>query len=445
MMNGVQHRTAGVVDQQFTSFILRCRRFASLVAAVIAVVVSTPALSATPTYNQGMTAFSSGNYKSSEALFSKCMREDSENASAAYMDALSLQRLGNVPRATALYRSICDKFPDSAACIRAQAALSTLDPAFLRRWKAAHPEPVQGMGIPPLGVNGISPDFSYGTKPLTVAEQNYYRQKLLSGSVIRCRVGGAWTEVQLNNKLPYSYLGFNWLRESGLNFNPKARVYSATVQIDHVRCANFEFRMQDRISVPIQLGKDFERIYLHNVLMANPQSAIAYHQPSLGLSNSTSSSSSGTGPVLDPLLADKENTFEIPYKADSGHKIISVQVDNSSVDMILGESGITSMGPDQLRAINPSYVPELTAMKQEVTVPNTTIRNSATVKLGLIRVGKILRRDCPCMVESFSSFRYQASGGSPRDYPLVGADVFETWDWHADERRQVIVFMKKKS
>ena len=392
------------------------------------------AASTNNSYERGMKAFSARDYKGSDTLFNDAVRSDPSNANAMYMDGLSLQQLGNSAKAIVLYKTVMDRFPDSAACIRSQEALSRLDPKYVQRWRVAHPPRVTQLGLGPLEGKGISPDFSWGNQPLTAEQQHRQESLLFSGQPVDARIDGIETKVQLNGRQPYTYIGFNFLQEANQRFSKTEKIHQATVFIERVRCAQFPFHTTARTTEPIILGKDFEEAYKRSIAMANYPTAMAYLTAHQRKKEKNGESKIASASAEEPLKPNEER-FEVHYTTDSdGNRIITVQVNGSTVDMIYGGASGMLMGPEQVRAIDPNLVPDL---KSE-SINAYSIRNSGTVIFRTVAVGKVVRYDVPCRIEGYTGVRNPIAGSAPRAYPILGSGFFTGWTETIDDQRRVI-------
>ncbi|HEY9758054.1 MAG TPA: hypothetical protein V6C97_23005 [Oculatellaceae cyanobacterium] len=421
-----------------------------LVILVGVILLSVPQIAlagSNSTYDRAMKSFSAGDYRTAEPIFNALMRSDPDNANAVYMDALCQQQLGHTPVATQLFKICCERFPESAACVRAQSALQKLDPVYLRHFQTNRPaaSPAGGIqGIGPLEGPGVAPDFSFGTEILTPQQQHYQLSLISQVEPVNGRLNGIWTSFKFAPG-KQSMIGLNWLRASKLNFNPHSKVYRAEVKIERTRVAAFDFAVCDYTPTPIKLCNDFRARYEQEVAMANETTAhqyLATHTPKQAVVNPVAPTGSGGTPAGDDAPRPGEEQIEVPYRTTpDGHKIITVQVNGSSTDMIVFESGGMLMGLDQLRSIDPGAGPDL-----KVESVNNSVRSSGDVVFRSVSVGPLVRYQVPCHIEGWGNLRTQSNGGNPRDYPLLGDDFFANYRYVVqDDKRVIKVFRTIKS
>ncbi|HEY9680931.1 MAG TPA: hypothetical protein V6C86_05050 [Oculatellaceae cyanobacterium] len=393
-------------------------------------------------YDKAMKAFSAGDYRNAELIFASLMRSEPDNANAMYMDALCQQQLGHSANATQLYKICCERFPDSAACVRAQSALQKLDPVYLRHWQnnRTTAAPAGGIqGIAPLEGPGVAPDFSFGTEVLTPEQQHYQLSLINQVEPLRGKINGIWTSFKFAPG-KQSMIGLNWLRASRLNFNPQAKIYRAEVKIERTRVVAFDFAVCNYTPTPIKLCNDFRARYEQEVAMANETTAhryLALHTPKASPIKGPTPTRSGGDQLADDAPRPGEEKIEIPYRmTPDGHKLVTVQVNGASTDMIILESGGMLMGLDQLRGIDPGLVPDV-----KVETVNNAVRSSGDVVFRSVAIGPLVQYQVPCHIEGWGNLRTQSSAGNPRDYPLLGDNFFANYRYIIqDDRKLITVF-----
>jgi hypothetical protein len=331
--------------------------------------------------------------------------------------------------------------------------LASLDPAYLKRWKISHP-PVAASSneLHCIDINTtaqVSPNFTFGSRHVSQQEGDRLRARLKSGAPIEALVSSIPIAIQLTAQ-PNSYIGLNQLVAAGVKNIPRVNgIYQAEVIIDRIKVPNHPFRVKNTINGPVQVGKDFYDAFDYNVAIANPdnaqryQYALAHHQkidtPTMKARSDTTTGGQNGGSSGGAAA----ETFEIGYQADNkNHIYITVYVDGSSVQMIFGEAGVTTMSPDQLRGISAGYVPPDTDLVSETTVPGSQIRASGSATVGSIRFGKVYKQNCPVMIQAFSSPRYQAPISLNQYPPKLGSDVYSDWTYEKDESHHVLKFTR---
>ena len=423
--------------------------------AIISVLVMMPSCFAVDAFTKARQVYGTGDYKNAEPLFSAIARAGNENSpSAMYFDALCFQYLGNRARATQVFKQTCDQYPDSAACIRSQTALATLDPVYLKRWKASHPVVTSSHELHSIDINTtaqISPSFTFGTRHITKQEADVLKARLASGRPMDALVSAIPIAVQQTAQ-PNSYIGLNQLEEAGIR--QRARVggiFPAEVIIDRVKVSNHPFRVKQVLNGPVQLGKDFADSFDYVCGMSDPdygrrwQNALAHNQKLETIANKSvaDTTTGGHGGSSGSSGGAATEQFEIGYQSDNkNNAYITVYVDNSSMQMMFGAAGVTSMTPDQLRSISASYVPPDAELMSETTVPGVQIRSSGTATVGSIRFGKVYKQNCTVKIEAFSSPRYQAPVSFNQNPPRLGSDVYADWTFEKDESHHVLRFSR---
>jgi hypothetical protein len=412
-----------------------------------------PSCMAVDSFTKARQIYNTGDYKNAEPLFSAVARAGNENSpSAMYFDALCCQYLGNRAKATLIFKQTCDRYPDSAACIRSQTALATLDPQYLKRWKISHPPVTETRELHSIDINTtaqVAPSFTFGSRQITKPEADALRAKLRSGQPIYASVSGIPISVQQTAQ-PGSFIGLNQLVAAGVRQSARVNgIYTAEVIIDRIKVSNFPFRVKQTLNGPVQLGKDFAETFDYQLSMSDPdyghrwQSAVAHHQKIDAVVNravsDTTTGGKGGGTPSEP----KPESFEIGYQSDGKNNIyITVYVDNSSMQMLFGQAGVTTMSPDQLRSISASYVPSDAELFSETTVPGSQVRSSGSATVGSIRFGKVYKANCPVRIEAFSSPRYQAPISMNNVPPKLGSDVYADWSVYTDEAHHLLKFSR---
>jgi len=404
-------------------------------------------------FTRARQIYNTGDYKNAEPLFSAVARAGTEDSpSALYFDALCCQYMGNRAKATLLFKQTCDRYPDSAACIRSQTALASLDPQYLKRWKISHPPVSQGYELHGIDINTnaqVSPSFTFGSRHVTKQEADALRARMNSGRPFDALISSIPIAVQMTSQ-PGCYIGLNQLNAAGVRHTARVNsIYTGEVVIDGVKVSNFPFRVKQTLNGPVQLGKDFSESFDYQLAISNPdygqrwQSAIAHHQKvEAAVNRAVSDTSTGSGSGSAPPAA-KPESFEIGYQSDGKNNIyINVYIDNSSMQMLYGQAGVTTMSPDQLRSVSAKYVPSDAELFSETTVPGSQVRSSGTATVGSIRFGKVYKENCTVKVEAFSSPRYQAPISMNNTAPRLGSDVYSDWTVYNDEARHILKFSR---
>jgi hypothetical protein len=425
----------------------------SLVVAIVSASLTMPVCFAVDAFTRARQVYSTGDYKNAEPLFSAIARAGNENSpSAMYFDALCFQYLGNRARATQVFKQTCDRYPDSAACIRSQTALASLDPAYLKRWKISHPPVTESREMHSIDINTtaqVSPNFTFGTRHVTKQEADALRARLASGRPLDALVSSIPIAVQQTAQ-PNSYIGLNQLQTAGITTKVRVnQIYPAEVIIDRVKVSNHPFRVRQTITGPVQLGKDFADSFDYVMGMSDPdyarrwQNALAHNQKLETIANKSVSDNTTGGSGGGSSGGAATEHFEIGYQADNkNNAYITVYVDNSSMQMMFGAAGVTTMSPDQLRSISASYVPPDSELMSETTVPGVQIRSSGTATVGSIRFGKVYKTNCTVKIEAYSSPRYQAPVSFNQNPPRLGSDVYADWTYEKDEEHHLLKFTR---
>jgi hypothetical protein len=424
-------------------------------------------------YKKAMKAFSAGDYKTSQTLFDSVVRGDGTDANAMYMEALSYQRLGQNDRARMLYRTCCTNFPYSGACERAQEALRTMDPVFLKTFlKNRPPDNSQSA---PLGtvttVSAVAPQWGWSTRPLTQEQQKERKKRVYEGGVFQAKISGALMDCIYDKNQKRSYIGFNQLAAYGLK--PRGAVgslYIGDVDIDMTATRQFHFITKKFIPGPVIFGQDFKDAWDYTIAISNPLTAgrfISREKKAYMASLSEKAKEFEGKPegLRDHTTNDKEeppepndntdpkvHTFQISYRPLTDYvdpstqkrevrRVVTAYVDGQGIDMMFCESGITTFGIEQMMTINPSYIPS--EFKTDTSVAGVQLKTSAEIVLRQLRLGKIDRYHVPAILEAYSSPRFQAPRGGP-EIPLLGSNFLAGWTWKADDQRRIITFTRMR-
>jgi hypothetical protein len=410
-----------------------------ILAAIICLVVPQLALAKGDSYyDRGMKSFSAGDYVNAAQSFAAVYRSQPENSNSLYMYALCEQQLGHKENAIRLFKICCETFPDSGAATRSMSVLQKLDPVYLRHLMNNRPQFASGggiQGVGPLVGPGISPDFTYGTQALTTNQQHYQLTLMNQAEPLKGRINGVWTTLKFASGKK-SQIGLNWLRSSGLNFNPKGKAYRADITIERTKVPAFDIEVVDYTALPIKLCSDFRVCYEREVAMANETTAHQYLALHKGAPHYTApvvnKNDPQTGTVSGPRPGEEE--VVVPFRTTpDGHKIVTAQINGASVDMIIFESGTMLIGLDQLRNIDPGLMPEVKA-----ETVGGSIRTSGDVVLRSVSIGPLIKYQVNCHAEGWGNMRIQSDTGNPREFPLLGDNFWANWRYEVDEQKKVV-------
>ena len=397
---------------------------------------------ASPLYDQGMEAFNAGQYSRSQQIFKQCLTYDAHDPANMYMYALCCQKLGQTQQAVSMYKEILNRFPDSAASIRAQSAMAALAPGYLKSWSAKQ----VGRGIP-TGGQGVAPDLFKFERYLPPHDLWHF-ERLNGRMVVDCMIAKIQFKAEIDPKSEFSYIGVNQFRDAGMNMvdvkDEDRQINRCDVDVANLHRQQFPMHLVNRREGPPVLGQDFLRNYATTV---NNAKGTIYLQR---ISSKPELNTKRDNPVYD--------YFEVPYRKEGGNAvgaaallpnanlgqiIVTVYVDNSAVAMTLGGADISQFSPDQIRQINPGYLEE--ASENTTSEGSTAFQNVYTgmVKIKYMRLGKIDRRQVPARIVETGNARFQALRYAGSPYPNLGTSFYAGWKLQLDDKRLMAKFIRE--
>lgn len=136
--------------------------------------------------------------------------------------------------------------------------------------------------------------------------------------------------------------------------------------------------------------------------------------------------------------------FDVPYKAENGQMRVTAQIDGKNVDCYFVGSGSLTLGSDQIRDIDATYLDQASEPNLVEANPDNsnilTRTSTRTVLIRSVRLGPLQASNYPCtiydVVNRFGGYWPSSS------LPSLGADLARGWRWEANPSRRVIHFLK---
>lgn len=151
------------------------------------------------------------------------------------------------------------------------------------------------------------------------------------------------------------------------------------------------------------------------------------------------------GKIHGIQLVDKNlPEFDVPYKAENGQMRVTAQIDGKNVDCYFVGSGSLTLGSDQIRDIDATYLDQASEPNLVDANPDNsnilTRTSTRTVLIRSVRLGPLQASNYPCtiydVVNRFGGYWPSSS------LPSLGADLARGWRWEANPSRRVIHFLK---
>lgn len=399
---------------------------------------------ANPLYDQAMAHFNAGDYAHSVTMFHRLAQSGSHDADATYMYGLSLQRLGKIGDATSVYKAVIDRFPDSAAAIRAQSALEIYAPQYLTRWRVAHQE--IGLGTPDAAPGmGIAPDLFPTWRIMPNWDVWIYKDNG-SQKLVGALVNGRGFQAIFDNNSEFSWLGYNYLKDwhlvgasgkmSDLGESPTFR---CNVSISKLHRQDFLFHLKENMKGPPIIGQDYLRNYRVEVIPS---------RHAIRLTKISTIDIAARFPHLnDKRKVNYLDHFDQPFRQEGRYRLVSVNVDGAQVQMNFGMQSVCQFSTEQLDRMNISYTgdnPDQANAQINAAGGASTVQIEQHITIRNMRMGKIMRQNVPAQVIDYTNARFQAFRFSGLNYPELGLEFLRGWTYKIDQQNQVIKFFKQK-
>lgn len=136
--------------------------------------------------------------------------------------------------------------------------------------------------------------------------------------------------------------------------------------------------------------------------------------------------------------------FDVPYKAENGQMRVTAQIDGKNVECYFVGSGSLTLGSDQIRDIDATYLDQASEPNLVDANPDNsnilTKTSTRTVQIRSVRLGPLQASNYPCTIYDVVN-RYGGYWPSS-SLPSLGADLARGWRWEVNPSRRVIHFLK---
>jgi clan AA aspartic protease (TIGR02281 family) len=395
-----------------------------LVASLINLICAyEPTAMADPYFDQGYKLYSQKKYHAAAPYFEQSVNNSPWDSTSLYYAALTYHQLRNLTKAKALYINLLDRFPDTPAALNATAALSVLDPNYIRKRSFA-PAGKSSSGLNSTsGINSIAAP-RHGQDNLPQQSRVYFTSKGQS-FLIDAQINNRNIKMIFDTGASTTLLGKNHLQQLGISppsGNPNgqgAGVGSASslpiwnmnvdIKVGDILRRGYPIVVQENLPTDPLLGQTFFNDFTYTI--DNGAHNILFQKKESGYRASTA--------------------YQVPFKKEGTHLIVSVEINGKPCEMIFDTGADRcSFTKQQAKAIGIA-IPEDAEEGTSTGISGTTKTSVFQVKR--MKLGPIDKSNVSIGVVDESAMRH----------PLLGQNFFNDFQYTIDNASSVINFVKR--
>jgi clan AA aspartic protease (TIGR02281 family) len=414
----------------------------SALSALVTLTALMPPALAEPYYDEGMRRYRARDFKNAAAYFEQSIRNNPSDGDAYYYCALAWHQLKDWQRATARYKDVVNKFPDTDIAEKSTITLRALDPNFGRarasggasKSAGVAANPLAGMSAEELYEKLTGSDNKIDVSSCPTTSKVYYTQRDHAAGVefiVSVRLNNRPIPMCFDTGASTIFMGKNHLAQLGIAPPPagaKPSGYGSgvgsstpmpfwtihtTLQVGDIIIPNCPINVCENLPTEPLLGQTFLKEFAYT---------IDYGAKSITFTKKDQLRTAGGG---------KNDKYAVPFVREGNEMVVDAEINGKPYKMYFdtGAMGI-AFAPTDLKALN-IEIPDDAEESRSIGVGGSS--RSWHFPIRKLKVGPIEKTD----------IRVGVIEQSRMGKPLLGQDFYAGWQYTIDNERKLIHFLRR--